>query len=77
MGRLRGLGGKLVDMAPDRFPLPAEPLDGFGVILKHEQLIYKPRDYVRAKRESRRSLAVLLTLEPGPFEERFVGENLR
>ena len=77
VSRLRSVPGQLVDVPPHRFKLPAEAFELLGVVLQREQLVDQPRDDVRAERQTRRALALLLPLEPGTLEERLVSESIR
>ena len=77
MSGLRKVARQPLDVAPHRLELPAEALEQLVVILQHQQLVDQPRDHVRAERKPSRPVALLLALEPGALEERFMGESIR
>src|SRR3970282_1465895 len=78
VSRLWRVTGKLVDVPPHRFELPAEAFDLLGVVvLQRQQLVDQARDHVRAERKPCRPLTLLLALDPGTLEERLVGESSR
>jgi hypothetical protein len=77
VSRLRRVTGELADVPPYSFELPAEAFELLVVVLQHQQLVDQTRYDVRAERKPRRPLALLLALEPGTLEERFMVESIR
>jgi hypothetical protein len=57
--------------------LPAEAFAGFLVVRSVQQSIDESGDYVRAECQSRRAIAVALTLTSGVLQESRVGEDIR
>jgi hypothetical protein len=64
-------------VTPNGLELPAEAFAGFLVVRTVQQPIDEAGDHVRAQRQSRRAIAVTLTLPSGVLQESRVGEDIR
>jgi hypothetical protein len=75
--RLGCIGGQITQVTTDGGDLPGEPFLRLHTLEAGQQAVHQPGHDVRAQGESRRMLAVVLALDPGPLQKRSMRQDIR